>query len=87
MVGPMGGPGSESFDILVCTPKWLAQVCEKDGFVVGRHHLIVSNYNYSLLSSTIKELVEHHSGDTWREVAEKVGRIGYWEFEDYRDRG
>jgi hypothetical protein len=23
-------------------------------------------------------------GNSWREVAEKVGRLGYWEFEDYK---
>lgn len=37
MVGPGGGPGEESFDIGVCTPKWLADRSQQEGFAVGRH--------------------------------------------------
>jgi Immunity protein 8 len=45
MVGPRGGQGEESFDIGVCTPKWLADRCGREGFVVGRHYLVVSRYD------------------------------------------
>jgi hypothetical protein len=32
----------------------------------------------------MRRLVERCSGATWQEIAVKVSRIGYWEFEDYQ---
>jgi Immunity protein 8 len=82
-VGPSDGEGSESFDVLVCSPGWLARQSERDGFVVGRHHLVVNAYRYDLLRDQLAKLIGQFSGSNWSEVAAKVGRIGYWEFEDY----
>lgn len=31
IVGPAGGPGEESFDVLVCTPLWLRRVVRVQG--------------------------------------------------------
>jgi immunity protein 8 of polymorphic toxin system len=83
MVGPRGSEGEESFDINVCTPKWIEEQVEKEGFVLGRGYLVVGRYDPSLIRNTIVRLVESMSGGSWQEVAEKVSRIGYWEFEDY----
>ena len=87
MVGPYGERGEESFDLYVCTPAWIAEKCERDGFVNGRHLLIVRDYDPDLIESLITKLVESCQGNSWEDVAEKVGRIGYWEFEDYRAAG
>ena len=84
MVGPNTGEGEESFDIQVCTPKRLEEICEKQGFVVGRHHLIVCRYDVGYIKKLITRLIENCEGNSWPEVAEKVGRIGYWEYEDYK---
>lgn len=35
------------------------------------------------LRSFLTRRIESASGDTWQEVAEKVARLGRWEFEDY----
>lgn len=85
MVGPRGGEGEESFDVNVCTPAWLEKEIAKEGFVVGRHYLIVSTYNPAFIEKLIRKFVERWSGESWSEVAQKVARIGYWEFEDYPD--
>ena len=82
-VGPSSGDGEESFDVTVCTPSWLDLECLRDGFVVGRHHLIVLSYDFEFIRRTLVKFVERYSGGTWQEVAVKVSRIGYWEFEDY----
>ena len=82
-VGPSSSAGDESFDLTVCTPVWLKDTCERDGFVLGRHHLVVLVYNFEFIRRTLVRLVERYSGATWQEVAAKVSRIGYWEFEDY----
>lgn len=84
MVGPLGQEGEESFDVRVCTPESLAQICEKDGFVFGRHRLVVNSYSPAKIRSVLTKFIERCSGDSWQEVAEKVSRIGLWEFEDYR---
>src|SRR5260221_408716 len=84
LVGPKNGEGEESFDIQVCSPKKLQEICQEQGFLVGRHHLIVCRYDAPTIKRLITELIERCEGDSWREVAEKVGRIGHWEFEDYK---
>ena len=48
IVGPRESDGEESFDMTVCTPNFLASVCEKRGFVVGRHYLFVNTYRAPL---------------------------------------
>ncbi len=82
-VGPLGEEGEESFDIEVCTPKWLSDNYQLDDILIGRHLLIVFNYNYDRIINKIKSYVESCSGDRWDQLAEKIGRLGRWEFEDY----
>ena len=83
MVGPEGDAGEESFDILVCTPEWIKHRHKIDDLVLGRHFLIVFEYEYNRLLRFLQESCGQCSGETWEEVANKVGRIGKWEFEDY----
>ena len=40
LAGPSGGPGEESFDVLVCTPRWLDRRLRDVGPIVGRHYQI-----------------------------------------------
>jgi hypothetical protein len=87
MVGPSDGPGEESFDVTVCTPEWLAQRCAGEGFVDGLHTVVttVESFTERGLRSFLTRRVENVSGETWREVADKVARLGHWEFEDYSE--
>jgi hypothetical protein len=84
MAGPQGGEGEESFDVFVCTPEWLKQNRSQTGIIVGRHYLIVFEYNYNRLLSFLDEYCSQCSGQTWQEVAQQLGRLGKWEFEDYK---
>ena len=85
MVGPEGEEGEESFDIEVCTPKWLEEHYGVDDVVVGRHHLIVRKYDYERIVDAIKRFLRGCSGENWEEVGGKVARLGKWEFEDYTE--
>ena len=85
LVGPSDEEGEESFDIEVCTPKWLSENYKREDIIIGRHLLIVFNFNFDRIFQKIKSFVENCNGDTWGEIAEKVGRIGKWEFEDYSE--
>jgi hypothetical protein len=85
MVGLEGEEGEESFDIEVCTPRWLEETYSMDDVVIGRHHLIIRHYNYQRIVATIKKFLRNCTGESWNEIAEKVSRLGKWEFEDYAE--
>ncbi len=84
MIGPKGADGEESLDIQVCTPKWLADHHGRSALVLGRHHLVVFEYNYEHMAHFISAFCAECSGRTWQEIATRLGRLGKWEFEDYR---
>ena len=86
MVGPEGDDSSESFGFQLCTPRWLEQAVkgEASAILSGRHHLIVESFDYDALHGYVNRYCSSCTGETWSEVAHRVGRLGRWEFEDYR---
>ena len=84
LLGPSDGPGEESFDVVVCSPEWLA---ERGKPTIGLHHIILARYDYDELLGVVLDYLEGCDGNDWAEVAAKVGRLGRWEFEDYRPEG
>ncbi len=83
LVGPKGGQGEESFDVMLCTPDWFAANMEGP-IISGRHFLFVQNYKYQSLENYIRAYCLNCVGTSWQEVAEKLSRLGKWEFEDYQ---
>jgi len=84
MIGPVGEAGSESFQIQVCTPKWLQARCDGGEIICGRHTLIVSEFNFAQIRAYLEALFRRCSGSNWLEISQKLSRYGLWEFEDYR---
>lgn len=84
MIGPIGGRGEESFDVTVCDVERISQQVRTDGVVDGRHTLVVENFDWQNLSSFLHRRVGSLGADTWPELATKLSRLGFWEFEDYR---
>lgn len=84
MAGPADRPGEESFDVVVCTPRWLAGRADADGPIIGRHHLVVEAWDWPRIRAFLTDEVETHEAPTWQELAGLIGRVGRWEFEDYR---
>lgn len=82
-IGPLDAPGEESFDVIVCTPAWISRQVEEQGPLIGRHHLIVNTYDLRKIIRYLKGRVEALEAETWPALAEKIGRLGRWEFEDY----
>jgi hypothetical protein len=72
--------------VQVCSPEWLAARCANEQFVDGRHTVVTTLdvYSEAGLRSFLLRRVENVNGATWKDVAEKVSRLGFWEFEDYR---
>jgi hypothetical protein len=85
LVGPVGSEGEESFDVEVVTPKRLATRASQKGPISGRHLLIVNTFDYDTIAKWIHRVVASCEGVTWTAVADRLGRIGRWEFEDYTD--
>ncbi|MFC7219753.1 immunity 8 family protein [Streptomyces polyrhachis] len=83
LVGPEGGPGEESFGVMVCTPRWLGREVQRSGPLIARHFLVIPEYDPPKIQEFLRNRVEAFAASTWTELAEKIGRIGYWEFEDY----
>jgi hypothetical protein len=83
MIGPAGGRGYESFDFGVCTPKWLAHEVEEEGYILGRHLLIVPRYDYDTIRAVIERIVRHAEGPDWDSVAAYLALWGLWEFEQH----
>ena len=83
MIGPKDEVGEESFDIQVCTAKWLIEHHHPGTILLGRHYLITFEYNYEHLVKFISTFCLGVSGETWRDLAESLGQLGKWEFEGY----
>lgn len=84
MFGQQGEDGEESFDFLVCNAVWVQHQVLAGAFS-GRHYLIVSTFCLSEIQAFWMRVATMSSGHTWEEVAQKLGRYGLWEFEDYQD--
>ena len=84
MVGPSDGEGEESFDVYVCTPKWLIENNNVSDVLLGLHKIIAFQYDYRRLRGFIEKYLMRCSGESWGEVARKASLLGHWEFEGYR---
>lgn len=88
IVGSTDAPGEESFDVTVCSPEWLAKRCTQAGGIYdARHHLVVTfqDFDQRAVRAWLSARVEEVEAPTWAEVGIRLGRLGYSEFEDYRD--
>jgi hypothetical protein len=83
-IGPAGGRGEESFDVTVCTPRWLTRELERVGRpIIGRHLLIVDRIDLRRDIEYLTATFQQFRAETWPELGAKLARIGGWEFEDY----
>ena len=86
IVGPEGQLSGESFDFMLCTPSWLHSEVERNGPQVGAWHVVVNAFDYDSLFAMIGDRCHRCEGASWQEVAIQVGRLGHWEFNQYRER-
>jgi len=74
--------GADDFELCVCTPEWLDRSVWEPRW--GRHLLIVREYDLSAIEKCIHDYVGECDGTDWNIIAEKLGRVFAWEFEDYK---
>jgi immunity protein 8 of polymorphic toxin system len=84
LAGELGVGGEELFEVQVCTPTWLAEYVAAEGPLVGRHYLIVDHFSLDQVRAYLTKRISTFEAPDWAGLAERLGRIGHWEFEDYR---
>jgi hypothetical protein len=84
LIGKEGSSGGDYFQLLVCTPNWIKKEYSCQKAVWGQHMLIVFEYDLNIIKKELNSYLDKCIGDTWLSIAQKVGRIAAWEFEDYQ---
>ena len=84
IVGEKSLGGEESFDFFLYAPNWLLSNYKGDDIVFGIHYLIVFEYNYEKIYNTLRKYINNLEEKIWKDIGLKSGRIGHWEFQDYR---
>ena len=82
-IGLEGEEGADLFTFYVCTVTKLRAVLRAEGCLVGRHLLLLERFDWERVERAITRIIDKTEGDTWEEIAGKIGRFGLWEFEDY----
>ncbi len=85
IIGPENEEGEESFDIEVCTPKWLLTNYSSDNIILGLHKIIIMQYDYNAILIFLNKFLSHCHGKNWEEVSNKLSYLGKWEFDDYKE--
>ena len=86
MFGRLRYTRHETAHVAGCTHGYMIELVAIDGVVIGRHFLFVSSLKTHIVEEFIRDRLRRLDGDTWTELAQKVARIGLWEFEDYTPR-
>jgi immunity protein 8 of polymorphic toxin system len=92
----------DSFDIVVCSPKWFAEHFPEgdgnvrlnasvplrwsDGVLLGAGLVFMAEWSYEGLRAAVESICAQHEGPDWGSVAARVGRLLPWEFDYKYDR-
>lgn len=82
LMGPQGGPGEEAFDILICSLAWVVEEIRKNGVFVGKHSMVVPDWNWAVISKRLGKLFGSVSGDDWESIGNVLRENGRWEMAD-----
>lgn len=84
MIGPENAPGEEAFDLIVCTPEGRARDVDPQGSEPNEFTLVLDRIDIALIRRYVDDFLRDLERPTWEELATEIGRIGKWEFRDYR---
>lgn len=84
IIGPDYEEGAECFDMLICTPKWLQSELVKNDVLLGKGMIIIDEYDHDKIRAFIEKQITACYADDWPSITQKLSRISFWEYEDYR---
>jgi hypothetical protein len=82
LIGVADPDGADIFSFEVSTPGWFARN-RMQGPTFARHWMFMDHYDPQELEALVRRIIADAEGDTWDEVANKLARYMFWEFEDY----
>ena len=80
-IGPKHEEGEESFHLEVCDPRWIAERVRRERIIDGRHLLVVEEFQWPTIVGFLEKRVSAYEVDSWNGLAERLSRLGHWEFE------
>ncbi len=78
--------GAEIFQFHFCSPSFLGRELKSKKYILGRHLIVVEEFNESDFKLIIEKLCAQadERGMDWDKLSEYLSRYGSWEFEDYK---
>jgi hypothetical protein len=95
LIGTADSDPGDLFDVLVCSPTWLAQHFDQtllvdrlsEGTVLlGRHYWLMERWDYRAVERAIDQLVGGATGPSWSGLANWLDRYMPWEYSYVHDR-
>ena len=80
-VGEEGQEGHDTYQIGICTPRWLLTEGMERGYEWGRFLLIVPRWDYGLVVRAIDELLAEAAGPDWETVSDRLARFAWAEWD------
>lgn len=85
-IGERGKEGRDNFQIVVCTPAWIAEKAKESNGLWPRGMLVVPTIEPEHVRAAVQALVsQFRQSKSWVQFAERLNRYLLWEFEDYND--
>lgn len=84
-IGPDDGPGSDTFHLVACSPRWLTEQTRPKGFEFIQGVLLLDFWDAAIVRRAIDDVCLRTSGGSWSEIAISLSRFFQWEFADYRE--
>ncbi|MCF7530071.1 immunity 8 family protein [Neisseria lisongii] len=81
-IGIEGEQGSSIFSFCVCSPKWIAHNCSREGFFWS-NALIMEKFNHETIKDEINNILAYCSKETWELSLSNLLKFFSWEFDDY----
>lgn len=84
IIGDDQGMGEESFDVMVCTPTWLADELDFEKPLFGRGYLLMARLDLQKAMLFLRQEVASIEDESWEAVANKIAKFSFWEFDNYQ---
>jgi Immunity protein 8 len=83
-IGVAEADGGDYFTFQVCTTNRLERIIGSGEFLVVSKLIIVNKFDWELVETAVKSILENLEADTWEQLAAKIHEYGEWEFHDYQ---
>lgn len=76
-IGPDKTAG-DNFQVRVITQKNVSAIKNIE------HHIVLASYSWPSVMESVEFILENNQGHDWSEIANKLSKVMYWEFDNYQ---